>query len=382
MSVPPPTKMAQPFIHEFKKQASFFLREKIKTARLALTDVTPAQLLAEEATSGGQGSPDTRTLKMISRAAFEIDDYWRITEIMHKRLERFDRRNWRVSYQALIVLEHLMTHGPESVAKEFQTAQDVIQQMGNFQFIDERGFNWGLNVRKKSERVLQLLENGKLLKEERDKARKITRGIEGFGSFSHRTHAAAEGVKEESTPEPYRKCNSLFIDDGKQEDDTKSESPTISWSGSDDSSMNGSSSSARHKKKEGTARSSKVCNCSSSLTRVGVNSGLSLLFRSQQFNPKSANLLATYKDHSPADESKMDSSFPHETALRTSLYSSAGVRPNQEGYFRASDYHVQSFQGWKSVETEVLQQFQQQCDICQVKLPDEDDEVFLEFGPG
>ncbi|XP_019178632.1 PREDICTED: clathrin interactor 1 isoform X2 [Ipomoea nil] len=243
MSVPPPTKMAQPFLHEFKKQASFFLREKIKTARLALTDVTPAQLLAEEATSGGQGSPDTRTLKMISRAAFEIDDYWRITEIMHKRLARFDRKNWRVSYQALIVLEHLMTHGPESVAKEFQIAQDVIAEMGNFQFIDERGFNWGLNVRKKSERVLQLLENEKLLKEERDKARKITRGIEGFGSFSHRTHAG-EGLKEESTPEPYRKCNSLFIDGEKQEDDSKSESPTISWSGSDDSSMHGSSSSA------------------------------------------------------------------------------------------------------------------------------------------
>lgn len=29
---------------EFKKQASFFLKEKIKTARLALTDVTPAQM--------------------------------------------------------------------------------------------------------------------------------------------------------------------------------------------------------------------------------------------------------------------------------------------------------------------------------------------------
>lgn len=104
-------------------------------------------------------------------------------------------------------------------------------------------FNWGLNVRKKSERVLQLLENGKLLKEERDKARKITRGIEGFGSFSLRTQSG-EGVKEESTPESYRKCNSLFVDDGKQEDDSKSESPTISWSGSDDSNMTGSFSSS------------------------------------------------------------------------------------------------------------------------------------------
>lgn len=36
--------MGAPFFHEFKKQASFFFKEKIKTARLALTDVTPAQL--------------------------------------------------------------------------------------------------------------------------------------------------------------------------------------------------------------------------------------------------------------------------------------------------------------------------------------------------
>jgi epsin len=35
--------MGTPF-NEFKKQASFFLKEKIKTARLALTDVTPAEL--------------------------------------------------------------------------------------------------------------------------------------------------------------------------------------------------------------------------------------------------------------------------------------------------------------------------------------------------
>lgn len=41
--------------------------------------------LMEEATNGNPGAPDTRTLKIISRAAFEIDDYWRIVEILHKR---------------------------------------------------------------------------------------------------------------------------------------------------------------------------------------------------------------------------------------------------------------------------------------------------------
>lgn len=36
--------MGSSSFHEFKKQASFFFKEKIKTARLALTDVTPAEL--------------------------------------------------------------------------------------------------------------------------------------------------------------------------------------------------------------------------------------------------------------------------------------------------------------------------------------------------
>jgi len=39
-------------------------------------------------------------------------------------------------------------------------------------------------VRKKIERVLKLLEKGPLLDEAREQARKVTRNIKGFGSFS------------------------------------------------------------------------------------------------------------------------------------------------------------------------------------------------------
>jgi len=41
--------------------------------------------MTEEATSGNPWAPDSRTLRSISRAAFELDDYWRIVEILHKR---------------------------------------------------------------------------------------------------------------------------------------------------------------------------------------------------------------------------------------------------------------------------------------------------------
>lgn len=172
---------------EFRKQASFYIKEKIKTARLALTDVTPTQLLAEEATNANPWAPDTRTLGLISKAAFEVDDYWRIVEILHNKISKFDRKSWRSSYNALIVLEHLLTHGPESVAEEFQTDKPIINTMDKFQLIDEKGFNWGLAVRNKSERILKLLEKGPLLKEERDHARKLSREIKGFGSFQGRS---------------------------------------------------------------------------------------------------------------------------------------------------------------------------------------------------
>ncbi|KAG7559882.1 ENTH domain [Arabidopsis thaliana x Arabidopsis arenosa] len=211
--------MGTPSFLELKKQASFFFKEKLKTARLALTDVTPLQLMTEEATDGESCGPNTQTLGTISKAAFEFEDYLAIVEVLHKRLARFDKRNWRMAYNSLIVVEHLLIHGPESVSDEFQGDRDVISQMQTFQQIDEKGFNWGLAVRKKAEKVLKLLEKGELLKEERKRARELSRGIQGFGSFNHKSssHSLSEDeVLQESTV--YRKCNSNFTKKHNEDD--------------------------------------------------------------------------------------------------------------------------------------------------------------------
>ncbi|XP_016494952.2 ENTH domain-containing protein C794.11c-like [Nicotiana tabacum] len=178
--------MDSSLLHEFRRQASLFLKEKIRTARLVLTDVTPPQLLAEKATNGDLSAPNMQTMRLISRAAFEVDDYWRIVDILHKRLSKFERRNWRSSYKALMLLEYLLTHGPQSIAEEFPSDEDVIIQMASFQYVDEKGFNWGLSVRNMSERIIKLLEDRSYLKEERDRTRKVTVGIKGFGSFCKR----------------------------------------------------------------------------------------------------------------------------------------------------------------------------------------------------
>ncbi|KAL3655866.1 hypothetical protein CASFOL_000262 [Castilleja foliolosa] len=171
-------------VRDFKRQASFFFREKIKTARLVLTDVTSAQLLTEEITNGESIASNGQAMRRISRAAFEVDDYDRIVHILHHRLCRFDTWNWRASYNALLLLEHLLTHGPLRIADEFECDHDTIRDMATFRYVDEKGFDWGASVKNKSERVTSLLKDMSYLKEERARARKLTVGIKGFGSFS------------------------------------------------------------------------------------------------------------------------------------------------------------------------------------------------------
>ncbi|KAI3439589.1 ENTH domain-containing protein [Psidium guajava] len=194
---------------EFKKQASSFLKEKIvKTVRLKLTDVTPAEILTEEATNGNPRPPDSRTMGFISHAAFEVDDYWRIVEILHKRLVQFDRKNWRVPYKALTVLEHLLTHGPQRVVEEFQTDKDVVKEMKDFQYVDEKGFNWGARVGGLSRRVQNLLDDGEYLREERARARRLTREIRGFGSFQRPFSMDVSSFEDSSSS--YGRCNSHY----------------------------------------------------------------------------------------------------------------------------------------------------------------------------
>lgn len=183
---------------QFKKQASFFLREKFKTARLALTDVTEAELMTEEATNSDPWGPESRRMAVISRAAFEVDDYWRIVDILHKRLAVLDKKSWRETFKTLVLSEYILTHGPESFAAEFRNENDVLHQLTHFQHVDDLGFDWGQSIQRKAERILELLNEEKLLKEERNRARRVSRGITGCGSFCSRTSSSPASESSES----------------------------------------------------------------------------------------------------------------------------------------------------------------------------------------
>ncbi|XP_062192651.1 uncharacterized protein LOC133896144 [Phragmites australis] len=168
---------------EVKRQASGFLQDKYKQARLALGDVTPAELLVQEATNNDACVPDARTLACIADAAFDMDDCWRITKVLHQRLGRVDWKEWRPVYKALVVLEFLLTHGPEDLPREFLPDMPVMHDLRSFNYIDDKGFNWGACMQRRTDTILTLLTDGDRLKEARRRAIRVSHEVQhGFGS--------------------------------------------------------------------------------------------------------------------------------------------------------------------------------------------------------
>ncbi|KAJ8466104.1 hypothetical protein OPV22_028656 [Ensete ventricosum] len=171
------------FLGDIKKKASSYIQEKYKTALLALTDITAAELLAEEATNNDSTGPDAKTMTRLSEAAQDVDDYRRIVDVLHKRFCTIDFKEWRPSYKALALLEFLLTHGPEGMSEEFHCDVNVIRQLGDFRYTDDKGFDWGACMRSKSKRILRLLGDEEELKDARAEALRISREIQGFGNL-------------------------------------------------------------------------------------------------------------------------------------------------------------------------------------------------------
>nr|CAB3481778.1 unnamed protein product [Digitaria exilis] len=157
---------------EVKRQASGFLQGKYKQARLALGDVTPAELLAQEATNNEPCVPDAKTLACIADAAFDMDDCWRIARVLHQRLSRAaDWKEWRPVYKALVVLEFLLTHGPDDLPREFMPDMPAMHDLRSFHYVDDKGFNWGACMQRRTDSVLSLLTDAGRLREARCRCR-------------------------------------------------------------------------------------------------------------------------------------------------------------------------------------------------------------------
>ncbi|KAF8751386.1 hypothetical protein HU200_012058 [Digitaria exilis] len=80
------------------------------------------------------------------------------------------RANWRHVYKTLSVIEYLLANGTERAVDDIIDNSSQIAKLVNFEYVEPNGKDAGLNVRKKAENVLAIVDDREKLQQVREKA--------------------------------------------------------------------------------------------------------------------------------------------------------------------------------------------------------------------
>lgn len=131
---------------------------------------------------------------MMSELAQATYDYQEYPVVMAGVWKRMGERGalWRVCYKSLCLLEYLICNGSERAVEDARDHMYQLRSLGDFQYSHE-GTDHGINVREKSRKICELLNDRARLKEEREKARANRGKYGGVSSMQvgHPPHASA-----------------------------------------------------------------------------------------------------------------------------------------------------------------------------------------------
>lgn len=87
---------------------------------------------------------------------------------LYKRFTN-EGRSWRNVYKSLVLIDFMIRHGPDRVVEYFKTHIYDIKACLNYQLIDEKGKDQGLNVRHRAKLIIEVLSDQNLISSERKK---------------------------------------------------------------------------------------------------------------------------------------------------------------------------------------------------------------------
>ncbi|KAJ3413507.1 Epsin-3, clathrin recruitment and traffic between the Golgi and endosome [Chytridiales sp. JEL 0842] len=103
-------------------------------------------------------------------------------------------------YQALQLLEYLIKNGSERVIDHARDHVYELKALKNFNFIDDKGKDQGINVRQRAKEIADLLNDTEKIKEERQKARENKAKYKGvsstearYGGFGGSSYSGSSG---------------------------------------------------------------------------------------------------------------------------------------------------------------------------------------------
>lgn len=154
---------------DFMKVLDQTVREIKREVNLKVLKVPEIEQKVLDATSSEPWGPHGSDLSELAQATNKITDCRMIMNALWTRLTETGS-NWRHVYKALAVIEYLVANGSQRAVDDILEHTFRISSLSAFEFVEPNGKDTGINVRKKVETILALINDKDKIQAVRDKA--------------------------------------------------------------------------------------------------------------------------------------------------------------------------------------------------------------------
>lgn len=220
------------------------VREIKREVNLKVLKVPEIEQKVLDSTSDEPWGPHGSDLADIARATKRFGECEIIMNVLWQRLGDTGA-NWRHVYKALAVIDYLLANGTERAVDDIIDNSSQIAKLTRFEHVEPNGKDVGLNVRKKAETVLAIVDDREKLQQIRENAAATRDKYVGLSSsgITYKSSAASFGSGNYSSGSRYGSTG------GSREADSFKDSYTgTEWSKSNKETMSSYSSSRRRSK--------------------------------------------------------------------------------------------------------------------------------------
>ncbi|XP_002276103.1 clathrin interactor EPSIN 1 [Vitis vinifera] len=154
---------------DFMKVFDQTVREIKREVNLKVLKVPEIEQKVLDATDNEPWGPHGSALAEIAQATKKFTECQMVMNVLWTRLSD-SGRDWRHVYKSLAVIEYLVANGSERAVDDIIEHTFQISSLSGFEYVEPNGKDVGINVRKKAETIVALLNNKEKIQEVRNKA--------------------------------------------------------------------------------------------------------------------------------------------------------------------------------------------------------------------
>ncbi|XP_054264899.1 telomere length regulation protein TEL2 homolog isoform X1 [Macrosteles quadrilineatus] len=171
------------------------IADKVTNVVMNYTDI---EAKVREATNDDPWGPTGVLMQEVAQATMTYEHFPEVMTMLWKRMLQDNRKNWRRTYKALLVLNYLVRNGSERVVTSAREHIYDLRGMENYTFVDEFGKDQGINVRHKVKELIDFIQDDDKLREERKKAKKNKDKYVGMSSDAMGMHGLGGNTWDET----------------------------------------------------------------------------------------------------------------------------------------------------------------------------------------